>query len=185
MGIDEAGRGCWAGPLVAAAVILKEPLPGLADSKKLSKKQREHLYDLICTQAHAYGVGWASPAEVDEFGLTAATSLAMNRAMQMLPADHTEIIIDGNSNYLPDQPRVKTIVKADALIPEVSAASILAKVSRDRYMTEIASQYPLYQFEKHVGYGTALHLSLLKMHGVCDLHRRSYKPVKQFLIVKK
>lgn len=184
IGIDEAGRGCWAGPLVAAAVLLGEPIEELDDSKKLSKRQREKLEIVIKQSAVAFGLGWVWPEEIDQIGLTAATTKAMAMALEQIAADHDEVIIDGNLNYLPTNPKVQTIIKADALVPAVSAASILAKVARDRYMTEIASDYPQYQFERHVGYGTALHMAMLAEHGVSKLHRLSYKPVKKFVIVK-
>lgn len=184
IGIDEAGRGCWAGPLVAAAVALAEPIEGLTDSKLLTKRKRHALELLIKDQALAYGVGFVSAADVDELGLTAATSMAMRLAVDQLGLVDADIIIDGNLNYLPDRPRVKTLIKADKLIPEVSAASILAKVARDNYMAEASSRFPEYLFEKHVGYGTALHLEKLRLHGPCELHRLSYKPVKNLLIVK-
>ena len=184
VGIDEAGRGCWAGPLVAAAVMLSEPIPGLMDSKQLSKKQREGLELLIREQAMAYGIGWVWPEQLDALGLTAATTQAMAEALAQIEADHDEVIIDGNLNYLPTNPLVRVVVKADSLIPEVSAASILAKVARDRYMTEIAADYPGYDFEKHVGYGTAAHVQRLQELGVSKIHRLSYKPVKKFLVVK-
>ncbi len=183
VGIDEAGRGCWAGPLVAAAVILGQEIPGLDDSKKLSKKQREKLYNDVMLQAMAVGVGWVSAKEIDDIGLTAATKKAMEEAINLLGSPHDKIIIDGNFNYLPDFKNVKVVPKADSLFPSVSAASIVAKVERDKYMREIAPKYPNYQFERHVGYGTVLHHQLLKLHGVCDLHRLSYKPLQVLLKV--
>lgn len=180
LGIDEAGRGCWAGPLVAGAVMLQRPIVGLKDSKQLSRQQREMLYDLI--QANAFvGIGWASAQEVDDLGLTAATRLAMQRAVEQIREPCNEIIIDGNINYLPERAKVKTLVKADSLIAEVSAASIIAKVTRDRYMEQTAVTHPHYGFEKHVGYGTKLHLEKLKEHGICELHRLSYKPLQALL----
>lgn len=178
VGIDEVGRGCWAGPVVAGAVILGNPIAGLADSKLLSKKQRERLSADIQAQAIAIGLGWVSPAEIDEIGLTAAVGLAMRRALEPITIDYDEIIIDGNFNFLPHEPKVKTIIKADNSVPAVSAASIAAKVARDNYMAEIAGSYPDYGFERHVGYGTALHLAKLKLHGISDLHRRSFKPIR-------
>lgn len=180
VGIDEVGRGCWAGPLVAAAVLLWEPIDGLNDSKVLTKKEREKLAAVI-KQSADYGVGWVSPLEVDELGLTAAVSLAMNRAVEQITSGYDEIIIDGNYNYLPGMKNVKTLVKADSLIPEVSAASILAKVVRDTYMAEQASQFPNYGFDTHVGYGTAAHIAALKNFGICELHRLSYKPIQSFM----
>ncbi|HZL08279.1 MAG TPA: ribonuclease HII [Candidatus Dormibacteraeota bacterium] len=181
VGIDEVGRGCWAGPVVAGAVILGESIDGLADSKQLSKKQRERLSAEIQVEAAATGLGWVTAAEIDEIGLTAAVGLAMRRALEEIMIDYDEIIIDGNFNFLPDRPKVKTIIKADATVPAVSAASILAKVARDKYMADIKGEYPDYGFESHVGYGTALHLERLKLHGVSDLHRRSFKPVQALI----
>lgn len=184
VGIDEAGRGCWAGPLVAAAVVLAKPVAGLADSKQLSRQQRERLDGVIRREAAGFGIGSVSPGEVDELGLTAATTLAMTRAMHELGITADEIIIDGNLNYLPGVAGVRTLVKADSLIPSVSAASVLAKVTRDNYMRQAALEFPNYQFDKHVGYGTALHAEMLKVHGPCSLHRLSYEPLKRLLIVK-
>jgi ribonuclease HII len=181
MGIDEVGRGCWAGPVVAGAVILKRRIPGLADSKKLTKAKRELMDVKIRKQAVAYGLGWVSPAEVDELGLTEAVRLAMRRAVAEIEADYDEIIIDGNYNYLSDNPKSRCLIKADDTIAAASAASIIAKVARDTYMAKIAETYPNYQFESHVGYGTALHQAALKLHGVCDLHRKSYAPIKALL----
>jgi len=178
VGIDEVGRGCWAGPVVAGAVILNGPIAGLADSKQLSKRQRERLSAAIRVSAAAIGLGWVAPAELDEIGLTAAVGLAMRRALDQITAAYGEIIIDGNFNFLADKLNVKTIIKADATVPAVSAASIIAKVARDKYMADMTRQYPDYGFDSHVGYGTALHLEKLKLHGVSDLHRRSFKPVR-------
>lgn len=181
VGMDEVGRGCWAGPLVAGAVILKEPITGLKDSKKLSKKQREKLTTEIQTQAAAIGLGWVQPAELDEIGLTAAVKLAMERALEQITLDYDEIIIDGNLNFFPDNPKAKAVIKADDSVPSVSAASIVAKVARDNYMAEIMEKYPDYGFDKHVGYGTALHLERLKLHGISDQHRRSFKPIQRLV----
>jgi ribonuclease HII len=182
IGIDEVGRGCWAGPLVAGAVILGEPIVGLKDSKKLSKKQREKLAIEIKLQAAAIGLGWVRPAELDEIGLTAAVRLAMRRALDQIEVEYDEIIIDGNLNFFPDNPKAKAVIKADDSVPAVSAASIVAKVARDNYMAEITAKYPEYGFEKHVGYGTALHLERLKLHGVSDLHRLSFKPIQRLAL---
>jgi ribonuclease HII len=178
VGIDEVGRGCWAGPVVAGAVILNEPIIGLKDSKLLSKKQREKLAAEIQLSALAIGVGWVEPSKVDEIGLTAAVGLAMRRALEQISLIYDEIIIDGNFNFLAGNPKAKAVIKADNTVPAVSAASIVAKVARDKYMAGIAADYPDYGFERHVGYGTALHLERLKLHGVSDLHRRSFKPIQ-------
>jgi ribonuclease HII len=177
VGIDEVGRGCWAGPVVAGAVILAEPIAGLRDSKLLSKKQREALAIIIHDQALAVGLGWVDPATIDKQGLTKAVSLAMRQALAQITDAYDRVIIDGNYNFLPGNPKVQTIIKADDSVPAVSAASIVAKVARDKYMKEIAANYPDYGFERHVGYGTALHLQKLKLHGISNLHRRSFKPI--------
>lgn len=181
VGIDEVGRGCWAGPLVAGAVCLKVPIKGLADSKKLSKKRREQLSALIKEQAD-WGLGWVEPFEVDELGLTKAVALAMQRAVDSLSGTYDEIIIDGNYNFLPHIPQAKAVIKADDSVPAVSAASIIAKVARDSFMETHAQIYPGYGFERHVGYGTAEHKAALVKLGPCELHRRSYKPVRAVTI---
>jgi ribonuclease HII len=180
IGIDEVGRGCWAGPLVAAAVSLRQPIPGLKDSKQLTKLQRKKLSEQIKASA-LYGLGWVYPKDIDRLGLTKATQLAMQQAISQIETQNVEIIIDGTINYLPNYQNVTVLAKADSLIAEVSAASILAKVARDEYMASMSEQFPLYQFEKHVGYGTALHIAMLKLHGVCELHRLSYKPIVKIM----
>ncbi len=181
LGVDEVGRGCWAGPVVAGAVLLDATLRGLRDSKKLTKLQREKLDVRIRKKAVAFGIGWVSPAEVDEIGLTAAVALAMERAVAEITQPYDELIIDGNYNFLPTMARVQCVIKADDTVPAVSAASIIAKVARDAYMGSIASQYPGYAFERHVGYGTAVHQTALQALGVCDLHRRSFAPIRALL----
>lgn len=179
VGIDEVGRGCWAGPVVAGAVALGRGTvpPGLKDSKKLTKAQRDKLDILIRSTARACGIGWASPQEVDEFGLTQAVRLAMERALAQISIPFTEVIIDGRLNFLNKDPRVRTLTKADGYISCVSAASIIAKVARDNYMIAAAEQYPGYAFENHVGYGTPEHQTALQTYGRCNLHRKSFKPV--------
>lgn len=181
VGIDEVGRGCWAGPVVAGAVILKSPIDGLRDSKKLSKKQRQKLSVKIYEQSLAYGLGWVEASMVDEIGINPAVQLAMKRALDEISVDYDEIIIDGHINQFPDNIKARAVIKADDLIPAVSAASIIAKEARDQYMADISSEYPEYGFDQHVGYGTALHMEKLKLHGVTEFHRRSYKPVKALL----
>lgn len=166
VGIDEVGRGCWAGPLVAGAVILSRPMRGLRDSKQLTKARREVLAARIQKQALSYGLGWVSAREIDELGLTLATTLAMRRALGSLTAGYDEIIIDGNLNFLSDNPKARTMIKADDSVPVVSAASILAKVARDGYMADAANEYPEYGFTSHVGYGTKLHMERLMLYGV-------------------
>ncbi len=188
VGIDEVGRGCWAGPLVAGAVIMPPGFllpPGalwrLGDSKLLSKKQRD-LADLeIRKVALAIGLGWVDAATIDTVGITTAVKWAMARALEEIKLDYDEVIIDGNFNFLSDTTNTRAFIKADATVAAVSAASIVAKVARDNYMSNIISEYPGYGFEQHVGYGTALHMANLKKLGVSDLHRRSYKPIKALL----
>ena len=183
VGIDEVGRGCWAGPVVAGAVILRRRIPGLADSKKLSKKQREELDAKIRKQAVAFGIGWVPAPEVDRVGLTEAVRLAMQRAMAEITEQYDQIIIDGNYNYLATYPGSSCLIKADDKVAAVSAASIIAKVARDNYMAEISATYPGYDFHKHVGYGTKAHIAALQALGICDLHRQSYAPIKALLAV--
>jgi ribonuclease HII len=181
VGIDEVGRGCWAGPVVAGAVALHAPIPGLKDSKKLSKKQRERLDAEIRVQAAAYGVGWVTPLELDEIGLTAAVGLAMERALAQITVGYDELIIDGNHNFFPQNSKARALIAADNLVPEVSAASIIAKVARDKFMADISATYPGYAFERHVGYGTAAHQAAIKELGICELHRRSFKPIQAYI----
>lgn len=181
VGIDEVGRGCWAGPLVAGAVLLGEPIDGLNDSKQLSKRRREVLAPIIHAEALAVGLGWVWPEEVDTWGITTAVKVAMARALEQITTDYDEVIIDGNINYLPESGKARALIKADATEPSVSAASIIAKVARDQYMAELPGAYAGYEFEKHVGYGTAAHIAALKRLGVSDIHRRSYKPIKALL----
>jgi ribonuclease HII len=183
VGLDEVGRGCWAGPLVAGAVVLGAPVSGLKDSKLLSAKQRSSLAQLINAHALGTGLGWVSVAEVDRLGLTRAVALAMRRALQALQTPYEDIVIDGNINFFPEDSRARAIVKADNLIPAVSAASIIAKVARDTYMIKLAERFPQYGFEKHVGYGTALHCKALQTYGVSEHHRRSYKPIQALLAI--
>ena len=174
-GIDEAGRGPLAAPVYAAAVILPErfSLPGLDDSKKLSAKKREQLYDEICSQAAAWCVASASEAEIDELNILQATFLAMRRACEGLAVPAAYALVDGN-RMPPLAIPGETIVKGDARSASIAAASILAKVSRDRYMEEMDALYPQYQFARHKGYGTKLHVELLRQYGPCPIHRRSF-----------
>jgi ribonuclease HII len=184
-GVDEAGRGCWAGPVVAAAVVFKNgPLPGLADSKRLTARKRAELYQLL--QANAWcSIGLASAQEIDEVNILQATFLAMRRAVQGLPnlAHLTRVIVDGNRNpglvRLPYDCEVETLVKADALVPEVSAASIIAKVTRDNMMAAMDRQYPGYGFGDHAGYGVPAHMNALSKLGACAEHRMTFAPLKR------
>ena len=187
LGIDEVGRGPLAGPLVIGAVILpdeeKDWLTDLKDSKKLSAKKREFLNDVILKEA-TVGLGWVSNVELDEVGISEALKLATRRAVKKVQEHHrpfSQIIIDGKVNFLTGTSLtnyVSTVVRADNLIREVSAASIVAKVARDSYMVKIAKKYPEYGFEKHVGYGTAMHRKAINDFGVCPEHRRSFEPCK-------
>jgi ribonuclease HII len=184
LGIDEVGRGPWAGPLVVGACVLREPIVGLNDSKKLTAKRREKLAAEIHEKAYC-GLGWVSAAELDKLGLSAALRKACREAVKAVQAqkpEFNEIIIDGTINFLSDTPLgkfVSVLPKADALVPEVSAASIIAKVARDNYMIKLAEKYPNYGFEKHVGYGTALHRAALKKYGPCEEHRQSFRPIAE------
>lgn len=178
VGIDEVGRGCWAGPLVAGAVLLESQIPGLKDSKKLSAGKRNTLAKLINDSSAVYGLGWVSPAEVDDLGLTIAVQTAMERALACITEPYNEVIIDGSYNFLAHLPLTRTVVRADDTVPAVSAASILAKVARDEYMIAQATNYPGYGFERHVGYGTAVHAAALRELGVTPMHRKSYRPVR-------
>lgn len=180
MGIDEVGRGCWAGPLVAAAVLIVKPIDGLRDSKCLTPKQRTILSDKI-KNFSLCGFGWVWPKEIDKLGLTQATSRAMQMALHTIPRNYETVVIDGSYNFLPANPKVQTQVRADRFLPAVSAASIIAKVARDTYMADQALKYPRYGFESHVGYGTKQHIDAIKMLGVCDIHRLSYRPIKAFV----
>ena len=174
-GVDEAGRGPLAGPVYAAAVILPPHLeiPGLTDSKKLSDKKRRELFPVIQEQAIAYGIGSATEQEIDEINILQATFLAMRRALAQLTVTPDLVLIDGNRETDFGLP-VKTVVKGDSLSANIAAASVLAKVSRDDWMLEIAEQYPEYGFEIHKGYPTRAHYDALRAHGPCPIHRMSF-----------
>ncbi len=174
-GIDEAGRGPLAGPVCAAAVLLPEGLviDGLNDSKKLSEKKRELLFPVIQENALAFGIGFADEKEIDEINILQATFLAMHRAFDAMQRRCDYVLVDGNR--MPPMPVPgETVVKGDAKSPSIAAASILAKVSRDRVMLEYAKQYPEYQFEKHKGYGTKAHVEALRAFGPSPIHRRTF-----------
>ena len=181
-GVDEAGRGPLAGPVFAAAVILDDLLPikGLADSKKLTPKKREHLYEFIKAQALCFCVATASVEEIDQLNILQATLLAMQRAVKGLRLKPSKVLVDGNRLPVLDI-RAEAIVKGDATAPSISAASILAKVERDRWCVEVDAQFPNYGFLTHKGYGTQVHLRALQEHGPCVLHRRSFAPVAKLL----
>ena len=174
-GVDEAGRGPLAGPVCAAAVILPEhlELPGLTDSKKLTDKKRRELFPLIQEQAIAYGIGFASEQEIDEINILQATFLAMQRALDQLNIKPDLALIDGNREKDFGLP-VKTVVKGDSLSANIAAASILAKVTRDNLMQEMAEQYPQYGFEIHKGYGTKAHYAALTTNGPSPIHRMTF-----------
>lgn len=174
-GVDEAGRGPLAGPVCAAAVILPPHLeiPGLTDSKKLTDKKRRELFPLIQEQAIAFGIGFASEKEIDELNILQATFLAMQRAIDQLEGKADFALIDGNREKDFGIP-VKTVVKGDSLSANIAAASVLAKVSRDNLMLELAEKYPQYAFDVHKGYGTKAHYAALREHGPCSIHRMTF-----------
>ncbi|MBR5647637.1 ribonuclease HII [Candidatus Saccharibacteria bacterium] len=190
LGIDEVGRGPLAGPLVIGAVILPDEKPewtsDLRDSKKLSAKKREALAEIICAEV-PFGLGWVTAGELDSVGISEALRLAARRAVKAVQELHvpfSQIIIDGKVNFLTGTPLekyVSTAVKADDLIKEVSAASIVAKVARDKYMCDLAAKYPEYGFDKHVGYGTAAHMAAISKFGITPEHRKSFEPIKSMV----
>ena len=185
-GVDEAGRGPLVGAVVAGAVVLdpNNPIAGLKDSKKLTAVRREYLYEQIMEKAKAWGVGEASPAEIDEINILQATMLAMRRAIEDLTTRlgtwPDKALIDGNR--CPELPiAAEAIVKGDAKEPAISAASIVAKVTRDRQMQILHERHPEYGFAQHMGYPTEAHFAALKQYGACDQHRRSFSPVRKVL----
>ena len=183
-GVDEAGRGPLAGPVVAAAVILdpERPIQGLADSKKLAARRREELASEIRGRALSWSVAWADAAEIDALNILVATMLAMRRAILGLSVTPIKVEVDGNR--LPDltfgELRIggEAIIGGDAKVATISAASIIAKTTRDRIMIEIDSLYPAYEFARHKGYGTVVHRQRLQQHGPCEQHRRSFAPLR-------
>ncbi len=185
-GVDEAGRGPLVGAVVAGAVVLdpNNPIEGLKDSKKLTAARREYLYEQIMEKAKAWGVGEASPLEIDQINILQATMLAMRRAIEdlttRLGAWPDKALIDGNR--CPELPiAAEAIVKGDAKEPAISAASIVAKVTRDRQMMSLHERHPEYGFAQHMGYPTEAHFAALKLYGACDQHRRSFSPVRKVL----
>jgi len=175
-GVDEVGRGCLAGPVIAAAVILKTPIDDLNDSKKISKNKREFLSSLIM-QNSFFAFGLVSHKEIDEINIHNASLLAMKRAILNLNIKPNKVLVDGL--YLPDvEFKKEAIVGGDAIISEISAASIIAKVYRDNLMLDFNKKYPIYEFDRHKGYPTKLHKEMLKIHGSCFIHRKSFKGVR-------
>lgn len=193
-GVDEAGRGPWVGPVVAGAVVFFNRkinpvlLNSLDDSKKLSAKKREELYKLIQTEEIAgnlsYGIGEATAAEIDEINILQATFLAMRRAIAALKCKPNMALVDGNRTPVGFVCPCKTIVKGDAKSFSVAAASVMAKVYRDRLMAELAQKYPWYGFEKNAGYGTKAHIDGLKQYGITPEHRKSYRPIAEIIAAK-
>lgn len=185
LGIDEVGRGPWAGPLVVGAVVLGDnQIDGLTDSKKLSSKKRIELDVLIRDQATGWGLGWVHADELDKLGLAESLRVATIRAVEAIKVPYHEIIIDGTINFLKETAKgryVTTLAKADLLVPSVSAASIIAKVARDNFMTQQDEIYPGYSFAKHVGYGTSLHQKALDSLGITPLHRTSFAPIAKIV----
>lgn len=174
-GVDEAGRGPLAGPVCAAAVILPRgfEIAGLNDSKKLTEKKRDALYDVIIENAVSYGIAFATVEEIEEYNILNAAMLAMNRAIAKLDPQPQLALIDGNRNSAIEV-KSQCVVKGDAKCADIAAASILAKVTRDRYMLEMAEKYPEYHFEQHKGYGTKLHYAAIREFGPCKIHRPSF-----------
>ena len=181
-GVDEAGRGPLAGPVVAAAVILDDlhPIAGLADSKKLTALRREKLYDEIRAKALCCSIAEASVEEIDTLNILQATMLAMRRAVEGLRLKPAKVLVDGNRLPVLDV-LAEAIVKGDAKVPAISAASILAKVHRDRWCADYDREFPQYGFAGHKGYGTAEHMAALREHGACPQHRKSFAPVAEVL----
>ena len=182
-GVDEAGRGPLAGPVYAAAVILNPdaPIEGLADSKKLNAKRREALFDIIQHNALSWAIATASVEEIDAINILQASLLAMRRAVESLATRPAEILVDG-LHYPKVTMRARAIVKGDSKEPAISAASILAKVARDREMHRLHEAFPCYRFDLHKGYGTAVHMQAMAAHGISPAHRKSYAPVKKYLL---
>ena len=182
-GLDEAGRGPLAGPVVAAAVVFPDGLliPGVTDSKQLSESRRERLYAEITGAATAYGIGIVDERTIDEINIREASIVAMERALAAITPQPDFLLIDGNFTL----PRVplsqRPIIKGDCLSHSIAAASILAKVTRDRLMRELHERYPQYNFQKHKGYGTKEHIELIRLHGPCEAHRKSFQPIADML----
>ncbi len=184
-GVDEVGRGPLAGPVVASCVLLdrNKPIEGLMDSKKLSPKKREYLASIIKEQALAYSLGRAEVAEIDSMNILKASLLAMKRAILALPVKPNKVFVDGNQIFACNIP-LEAVIKGDSLIPAISAASIVAKVSRDQEMIALDEVYPEYGFKQHKGYPTKLHLEAIRQYGVTPIHRQSFAPVKAIVSQK-
>lgn len=179
-GVDEVGRGCWAGPVVAAAVVLhpRLRLAGVHDSKLLTHRRRVEIARLIRRHALAVGIGWVSAPDVDEHGLTQAVRRAGVRALAAMNCPYDAVLLDGKHNYLSEHCQAQTIIKGDQLSLSIAAASIIAKVARDHYMTALAASLPSYGFELHKGYGTSFHRAALAQLGPTPQHRRSWAPLQ-------
>lgn len=184
IGVDEAGRGPLAGPVVSTAVIIKEKIDGVKDSKCLSASRREALFNLIVNKAIAFGIGVASPKEIDNFNILRATLLSMKRAIESLNLNYfyrngefikeARVFVDGNKIIPEVKFHQKAVIGGDRKIYEISAASIIAKVTRDRMMKSFSKKYPVYAFERHKGYATPLHREMIKKYGISEIHRRSF-----------
>ncbi len=182
-GVDEVGRGCLAGPVVAGVVAVSgegQFIEGVRDSKQMTAKQREEKYEEIIEVADGYGIGEATNDEIDELGIVDATLLAMRRAYKLLEKDLDIVLIDGRDMVIPDV-RCECIIKGDSKHFVISAASVIAKVHRDRKMKKLASKYDIYGFERNVGYGTKEHRDALAEFGFCEIHRKSFSPIKDML----
>jgi ribonuclease HII len=181
VGVDEVGRGCWAGPLVVGAVLIEDGIvEGVIDSKRMTRAKRDELAPRIMQEALAWGLGWVTAEEIDELGLQMATKLGIKKALEKIQIPYDTIIIDGSVNFLPNNKKTIAKISADNYLYSVSAASIIAKVARDDYMTELAAQHPEYGFDKHVGYGTESHIKVANEIGiVAGLHRiKNVAPVR-------
>ena len=174
-GVDEVGRGCLAGPVIAASVILKRPIKGLMDSKRLSSKKREDLSQIIIKNS-IFAIGAADSQEIDQINILQASLLAMQRSLEKLDMQPKKVLVDGN-HIFETSIEIEAIVGGDNLIPSISAASIIAKVFRDRLMMAYSKEFPNYGFDKHKGYPTKLHKEMLKKYGLTRIHRRTFKGV--------
>lgn len=181
-GVDEVGRGCLAGPVVAAAVILdrNKPIAGLTDSKKLSEKRREYLSQLVQERALSWAIAEASVTEIEQLNILQASLLAMQRAIEKLDRQPDKVLVDGNHLPRLNQP-AEAIIKGDSTVAAISAASILAKVYRDKLMVDYHQQYPCFSFHLHKSYGTKLHFAEIQQFGVLEIHRKSFEPIKTYL----